>query len=484
MSGIQDSGFHDVVWYKREFTIPKDWEDKQIILHFGAVDYLADVFVNGQHVGQHEGGHTSFSFNITNVINKGAATIVVRAEDPSTDETIPRGKQFWQEKSAAIWYTRTTGIWQTVWLEPVEEAHIKTVRYTPNVDEGIVAVELEFSDLANDQRVEIDISFKGESVVNDQIQINELYTKRSYDLFNRSIFKTNFHNAGWCWTPENPNLFDVQLRLLDQDDKRLDTVDSYFGMRKIHTEDGVVYLNNKAYYQKLILDQGYWKEGLLTAPTDEAFRQDIELAKQMGFNGCRKHQKVEDPRFLYWADQLGFLVWGESASFVSYSNEAVSRAVNEWKEIIQRDYNHPSIVTWVPVNESWGVPAIHSNRQQQHYSQAIYHFIHSLDTTRLVISNDGWEMTETDICAIHSYVAGDANDEQKYEEFERMLLTKENVLSSRPSGRILYVNGFAHQGEPLILTEFGGIGFKVGMMQAGAIQLSAIKRIFSMTINE
>ncbi|MED3622614.1 glycoside hydrolase family 2 protein [Neobacillus thermocopriae] len=461
LSGINDPSFHDHVWYRREFTVPKEWSGQKIILHFGAVDYRAWVYVNGQYAGYHEGGHVSFSFDITELLTWETETIVVRVEDPSRDETIPRGKQFWFEKSDSIWYTRTTGIWQTVWLEPVSSTNISKLRLTPDIDRGDIIVEFEVKGNYLNKKAEIEIGFKGEKVVLDTIEIFEAYNKRSINLYNRQIFRTSFHHVGWNWAPESPNLFDIKITLKD-DQEVLDEIDSYFGMRKIHIENGMVYLNNKPYYQKLVLDQGYWPDGLLTAPTDEDLKKDIELALEMGFNGCRKHQKVEDPRFLYWADKLGFLVWGECPASPSYSEDAASRLTKEWIEIIERDYNHPSIVAWVPLNESWGVPFIKFNKQQQHHSLAMYHLIHSLDPTRLVISNDGWELTVTDICAIHNYNHGSSDEKEKYEAFKESLATKENLLRSKPANRGIYADGFEHNGEPILLTEFGGIGFKVG----------------------
>lgn len=461
LSGINVPSFHDHVWYRREFTVPKEWSGQKIILHFGAVDYRAWVYVNGQYAGYHEGGHVSFSFDITELLTWETETIVVRVEDPSRDETIPRGKQFWFEKSDSIWYTRTTGIWQTVWLEPVSSTHISKLRLTPDIDRGDIIVEFEVKGNYLNKKAEIEIGFKGEKVVLDTIEIFEAYNKRSINLYNRQIFRTSFHHVGWNWAPESPNLFDIKITLKD-DQEVLDEIDSYFGMRKIHIENGMVYLNNKPYYQKLVLDQGYWPDGLLTAPTDEDLKKDIELALEMGFNGCRKHQKVEDPRFFYWADKLGFLVWGECPASPSYSEDAASRLTKEWIEIIERDYNHPSIVAWVPLNESWGVPFIKFNKQQQHHSLAMYHLIHSLDPTRLVISNDGWELTVTDICAIHNYNHGSSDEKEKYEAFKESLATKENLLRSKPANRGIYADGFEHNGEPILLTEFGGIGFKVG----------------------
>ncbi|OCA87645.1 glycoside hydrolase family 2 [Bacillus sp. FJAT-27225] len=463
LSGIHDPSFHDHVWYRREFTVPKEWSGRNVVLHFGAVDYRAWIYVNGKFAGFHEGGHTSFSLDITNELTWGTETLVVRVEDPSTDETIPRGKQFWIEKSDAIWYTRTTGIWQTVWLEPVAPESITKLRMTPDIDNGNVIVEWEVTGEFEGKAVDIDIRFKGERVVKDTVEVVEAYTKRAINLYNRKVFRTSFHHIGWNWSPETPNLFDISLVLRKAGtDEVLDSVDSYFGMRKVHTENGMVYLNNKPYYQKLVLDQGYWPDGLLTAPSDEDLKRDIELTLEMGFNGCRKHQKVEDPRFLYWADKLGFLVWGECAASPSYSEDAAARLTKEWIEIIERDYNHPSVVAWVPVNESWGVPFIKNNKQQQHHSLAMYHLIHSLDPTRMVISNDGWELTVTDICAIHNYNHGNASEKAKYEAFKESISTKEKLLHSMPALRGVYADGFEHRGEPILLTEFGGIGFKVG----------------------
>lgn len=461
LSGIEDSSFHDHMWYKRKFTLNKDWFDQRIFLHFGAVDYRCWVYINGKYVGLHEGGHTSFFFDITDYLTWDEEVVVLHVEDPSTDETIPRGKQFWIEESNGIWYTRTSGVWQTVWIEPVNPTYISNLRLTPDVDRGNINLELDVSGNYYGTMVEIEIKFKDQLLAKDIILVTESYNSRAINLYNQYIFRTGFHHEGWNWTPENPNLFDINLKL-KKNDKILDNVDSYFGMRKIHTEEGMVYLNNKPYYQKLVLDQGYWPDGLLTAPSDEDFKKDINLSREMGFNGCRKHQKVEDPRFLYWADKLGFLVWGECAAFPSYSEKAASRLTNEWIEIVERDYNHPSIVSWVPINESWGVPYIRTNLQQQHHSLTLYHLIHSLDMTRLVISNDGWELTETDICAIHNYNHGNEDDLLKYQAFKNSLFSKDSILSSRPSGRSIYANGFSNKGEPILLTEFGGIGFKVG----------------------
>ncbi|MGX7030413.1 glycoside hydrolase family 2 protein [Vagococcus zengguangii] len=460
LSGVEDKSVHEIIWYYRQFEYNKQ-EDTLCMLHFGAVDYHTTVYVNGELVGEHEGGHTSFSFDITHYVNEGENSLAIRVYDPIEDELIPRGKQFWESESRGIWYTNSLGIWQTVWLENVPKKNLSKVSFTPNVDKGTITMDFKVSEATIEATLNYKIYLEGKLLINDRVEIYDTSFSREVDLLNNKIFRSNFHEAGWLWTPENPVLFDVEFVLEDKNIV-LDEVSSYFGMRKIHTEKGMTFLNNRPYYQKLILDQGYWPEGLLTAPTDDDYVKDIELSKQMGFNGCRKHQKVEDPRFLYWADKLGYLVWGECASAPSYSNEAVNRLTCEWMEIIERDYNHPSIVTWVPLNESWGVPNIHGDKQQQSFSKSMYYFLHSIDTTRLVISNDGWEMTETDICAIHNYAHGQKNEIKKYHHFKETLRTVENLINIPPVKWDIFASGSDYKGQPILLTEFGGIGYKIG----------------------
>jgi len=459
LSQVTDKTLSDFCWYHRKFIVPNEMSGKQIRLHFGAVDYQTWIYINGTMVGSHEGGHTPFCFDITPYLCEGEQSLTLRVYDPIYDESIPRGKQSWLGKSHSIWYTPTTGIWQTVWLEAVEKTHIKKVRFTPDVDKGTITIEANIAGDSKDISLDINITYKGEPIVCNKVSTSESYIRVELEVYGKQVFNTPFHHVGMTWTPEHPNLFDITLRL--NSPVGTDEVKSYFGMRKIHTENGMVYLNNRPYYQKLVLDQGYWPGGLLTAPTDEDFKTDIQLAKAMGFNGARKHQKVEDPRFLYWADQLGFLVWGECGAAPSFSDDAVARLTREWIEIVERDYNHPCIVTWVPFNESWGIPNIAFSRQEQNHTLGLYYLIKSLDTTRLVISNDGWEMTKTDICAFHTYSHGHESEVRKYNYYKDSLATKENLFKSTFVGRRLYAQGYEHQGEPILLTEFGGIAYKV-----------------------
>ncbi len=462
LSGIQEDKNHEILWYKKSFEIETNGKER-VLLHFGAVDYHAMIFLNGGLVCEHEGGHTSFTVDITDFLdrNKKEQSLAVRVYDPLEDELIPRGKQIWEDQPKGIWYTGTTGIWQTVWVEKVNHKYISDLKFTSLFDEGKESIICITEDTDFGDAISYQISFEGNTICEGEVKCHNHTIKWDVDLIQNHIFRTNFHDNGWAWTPESPSLFEVLLVLKDAEGHVFDRVESYFGFRKVHKENGMVYLNNKPYYQKLVLDQGYWREGLMTAPADEAFKRDIELAKEMGFNGCRKHQKTEDPIFLYWADKLGFLVWGECASTVMYDPKAVKRLMTEWTEIIQRDYNHPSIIVWVPLNESWGIPNVHRNSMQQHFSQTMYHVLHALDDTRLVISNDGWEMTETDICAIHNYMHGQKEEVRKFAHYREMLANSRNLIDMPSTCWDIYAKGFAHTGEPVMLTEFGGIGFEL-----------------------
>ncbi|HYE13258.1 MAG TPA: glycoside hydrolase family 2 TIM barrel-domain containing protein [Pyrinomonadaceae bacterium] len=452
MSGIGDTSFHDVVWYRRALNVPENFlrDGRRVTLNFGAVDYEAEVWVNGLHAGSHRGGHVGFSFDITDLLKGGANAVVVRAFDPSTDRTLPRGKQFWRPKSESIWYTRTTGIWQPVWIESVGPVHVRRLRVTPDVDNSQVGVEAVLSGTAQGLKLRTTVRLA------NQVQAqSEVAAVTARPL---AVHKLNEQRL---WAPWEPTLYDLTVELVGQSGQVLDRVESYFGQRKVSTHDGRVYLNNYPYYLRLVLDQGYWPDSLLTPPSDEAMQFDIKTAKAMGLNGARKHQKVEDPRWLYWADKLGFFVWGEMANAQDYTDEYVARFTDEWQQIVARDYNHPSIIVWVPLNESWGVLDIFTNRQQQEHAKTMYYLLRSLDPTRLVIDNDGWEHTDaTDLFALHDYA-------RTGEE----LAARYKILETEPAkvprnGRDALALGYKYNGSPFVLTEFGGIAYRVGGRRA------------------
>ncbi|OQA78395.1 MAG: Evolved beta-galactosidase subunit alpha [Tenericutes bacterium ADurb.Bin239] len=444
LSGINDQSFHDYVWYRRTFKVEKQ-KGKRYLLHFGAVDYECKVYLNKKLIGEHIGGQAPFSFDVTAFLNFVEEELVVWVSDLSTDEHMPRGKQYWKEKPEGIWYNRTTGIWQTVWLEIVPEAYVTRMKITPLYDEGKVHFALTLSEAG--QKLVLQ---GADNLLKYSATVNTLEHE-----FTLQVFKDKKDYDTKSWSPENPYLFKFTLSYGD------DHLSSYFGMRKVHAADAITYLNNKPYYMKLVLDQGYWPESLVTPPSHEALEYDIKMAKAMGFNGARKHQKCEDPYFHYYADKLGFLVWAEMASSIKFSELSAWRDKNEWQQIMKRDYNHPSIVSWVPLNESWGVNEIATDKRQQQHALDLYNFIKSQDKTRFVVGNDGWEQVITDICAIHNYNHGHHDDKEAIAAFNKSISTKDALLNSQPAKRPIYANGYAYRGEPILLTEFGGISYQM-----------------------
>ena len=300
-SGIGDTSFHPWIWYRRAFTVPSGWKGKRVLLHFGAVDYQATVWVNGKLAGRHEGGSTPFVFDVTPLLKPGANGLTVRAFDPPTDRSIPRGKQYWEPKSRGIFYTRTSGIWQTVWLEAVGETWLRKVNITPARD-GAVRIDARIGNPQPGLELRTVVSLDGQAV-------GESVSAAPGARVDAGVF---VHDPR-LWTPESPRLYDAVFELR-RGGTVIDRVNSYFGFRSVSAEGGRILLNGRPYYLKMVLDQGYWPESTLTPPSDEAIQYDIRMTKEMGFNGARKHQKLEDPRFLYWADKMGFLVSSEAAN--------------------------------------------------------------------------------------------------------------------------------------------------------------------------
>jgi len=440
-SGIADPSFHPWIWYRRSFTPPEAWRGKRIWLRFQAVDYRAMVWVNGQYVGGHEGGSTPFGFDVTERLKPGSNTLTVRVEDPPADRSIPRGKQYWEPKSRGIFYSRTSGIWQTVWLEPLEETHLERVRITPDNDG---AVRLEAWIARPGPGLELHAAIRWDNKV---VAAGMTAAETSPAVLLAGVADPRL------WSPASPNLYDVTFELR-RGPAVVDRVSSYFGFRSAGVQNGRFLLNGRPYYLKFVLDQGYWPQSNLTPPSDDAIQYDIRRTKEMGFNGARKHQKVEDPRYLYWADRLGLLVSGEMPNAYVFHAGYVDRFTREWIEALERDYNHPSIVIWAPINESWGTPNLRDPRQQ-HHLKSLYSLTKSLDATRLVIDNEGWQHTDqTDLFAVHDYAR---TGELLLERWNRDL-TRPGAIWP-PIGPGYLIPGFAYNGAPLYLSEFGGIAY-------------------------
>jgi beta-galactosidase/beta-glucuronidase len=454
LSGIHDPSFHNAVWYRRSFSLPEPMHDRQILLHFGAVDYTCRLWVNDQFIREHTGGQCGFSADITDALNaSGENVIVLEARDDPADLEMPRGKQYWKPESESIFYTRTTGIWQSVWLEAVSPMHLCSCRITPLFDERSVRFSYALSAAPQHVTLTAEITFRGKTA--GAVSVTPTSARGAFDWqIDQSALSAWNYQEDLVWTPEQPNLFDVTFRILEHGCE-VDAVQSYFGMRKVSIQNGQFLLNSRPYYQKLVLDQGYWPESLLTAPSDEAFIRDIELTKAMGFNGVRKHQKVEDPRYLYHADRMGLLVWGEIGAAYLYSEQYADRIYREWLDVLWRDYNHPCIVVWTPLNESWGVQEIETDPRQQAHSEAMVAITKSMDTTRLVVDNDGWEHTNGDLLTIHDYSPSG-------EMLRAHLGSMDAILALRPAQRALFVGRHAYAGQPILLSEFGGVKFVPG----------------------
>ncbi|GHV50897.1 beta-glucuronidase [Spirochaetia bacterium] len=446
-SGIADLGYHPSIWYSRTFNVPEFFEDRRIILKFGAVDFECRVWVNGCSVGSHQGGYTPFSFDISGIADRKAPNRLTLQVFDRNDTTQPRGKQYWKAENDRCWYTPCSGIWQSVWLEAVPDLYITGLALRPDIDSSSVVGLLSLNARPQESaELRLSLSYRGRTVQTAVFSIREQQTP-----FVLSIQEEDAIDEVHYWSPETPNLYDLSCALISAAGET-DELETCFGMRKISIQDGRILLNNRPLYQRLVLDQAYWEEGLLSPRSAEDFRKDVELIKALGFNGVRLHQKIEDPRFYYWADKLGLLVWGEMPSAYRYCPESCRHILNEWTTFIERDMNHPSIICWVPFNESWGLRNIVHNKSQQEFAAAIYHLTKALDGTRLVSVNDGWEQTVSDICGIHDYVRDGT-------ALGKKLRNLPALLQCAAQNRMLYAEGFAHRGEPVLITEFGGIAF-------------------------
>ncbi|WP_099205005.1 glycoside hydrolase family 2 protein [Scatolibacter rhodanostii] len=455
LSGIEDESQHPVVWYQRSVIIPEDKQTKKVMLHFEGSDYFTKVWVNGKFCGSHRGGYARFSFDITEALHSGENSLVVRVED-SKDPQQPRGKQRWTNESYACWYVQTTGIWKTVWLEYVPENSIEQVKMTPNLGKGSVDIDAKVlsENYGEELLLEASVSYQDQFI--NKIIIPVMKKNLAFSL---PVGRTDLDGFEWnihTWTPENPNLYDISFRLLENQEQH-DAVYSYFGMREIAIQNGHVLLNGQPIYQRLILDQGYWKDSHITPPDEEALLEDIDKIKMLGYNGLRKHQKTEDERFLYWCDVKGMLVWSEFPAAYQFSDYAVQLMTEEWMQIVRQNYNHPSIIVWTPFNESWGIGGIKSNRTQQHLTEAVYHLTKTFDPMRPVVLNDGWEHTCSDIITLHDYEELGKILRARYENHKEDIVAGE--LSHNLS-QFAMAKGFAYKGQPILISEYGGIAFQ------------------------
>jgi len=452
LSGINDKTFHPIVWYQREIDCV-DLNNSRYLLHFEGVDYETTLWVNGQYAASHIGGNSRFTVDITPFVNEGVNKMVLRVKDDLKDMTIPRGKQYWKEEAEVMWFTQMTGIWRDVWLEATPKMALKNLRLTPQINSKSLDVSISTTILPSNTNVSLGIKvlIDGEVILEDIKRIFDVKT-----FFSLGLPDFNDHGLGHWWSPESPNLYDLELDLI-VNGERIDHVKSYFGMRQVSVEKNKFCLNNRPYFMRMVLDQGYFKESILTPPSFEALERDVLLTKELGFNSVRKHMMSCDSRYLYLCDFHGLAVWSEMAAAYDYSEQYAYQMIDEWKSIVTDFYNHPSIVTYTPLNESWGVPEIYYSSKQQAHAQSLYYITKSVDDTRPVISNDGWEHCQSDLFTVHDY-------ESNVEILTDRYSSVENIIDQMPGlgGRkFLYCPGYEYEGQPVLCTEMGGVNYRL-----------------------
>ena len=433
-SGVQNIDFMPSVWYAKNITINKEQLCGRVILHFGACDYLTTVYVNGKNVGKHIGGYTSFEFDITEYLIEGNNRIVVNAYDNMRSNGQSVGKQSREYYSHLCDYTRTSGIWQTVWLEFVPEIYLKNVKVTATDLNGMVVIEPTLSAYAKKATLKTKVSFGGKCVCSDEFALSGTTTVCAFKV-----------NEPKLWGVGEPNLYDIKYELVI-DGKPVDKVNGYFGIRRIDIDGYKVLINGKSVFQRLVLDQGFYPDGIYTAPSDEALKKDIELSMRLGFNGARLHQKVFEERYLYHADKAGYLVWGEFPDWgIDISkHEALHEMLPQWLETVERDYNHPCIIGWCPHNETWD---FNNRRQLDTNISIVYDTTKQIDGTRPVIDASGFYHTgHTDIFDTHDY-------EQNGE-----ILGKRMKEHDGGSYHVFFADRQSYDGKiPFMISECGGI---------------------------
>ncbi len=425
LSGIEHKDFMSAVWYRREFELSAEELKDLIFIHFGAVDYNATVYINGFEAGTHKGGYVSFKIDITKLCKLGKNIVTVYAVDEVRDPMVPHGKQCEEYFSKGCDYTRTTGIWQTVYLEFVPKAYIKSFKFFPDTENASLNIQAELSAAGS---LKAEAFYQGKNVGEACVSSVGGFTQLNLALSEKHL-----------WEVGNGRLYDLKLTFNE------DTVNSYFGLRNVALSGMKFLINGKSVFQRLVLDQGFYPDGIYTAPSDEDLLNDIKLSKEVGFNGARLHEKIFEPRFLYHADREGYIVWGEYPNWgADHTNGAsVYSILPEWTEELQRDFNHPSIIGWCPFNETWD---IHNSRQDNELLRIVYRATKAIDQTRPCIDTSGNYHVETDIFCVHDYDQNPAAFKERYD-----------ALPNEGEMFTFFADRQQWEGQPVMISEYGGI---------------------------
>ena len=442
LSGVGQTDFLPAVWYRRDFAVPEAWGGSRVLLHFGASDYRTDVWVNDRPAGSHAGGYTPFSFDITGLLRPEGNSVAVCARDDPRTGRQPRGKQSDAYYSHDCDYTRTTGIWQTVWIERVPRQALEGLRILPDPDNGRVHLEAVLSPGADGFALRARALWEGRPAGEAQARVTGRHVRMAVPL-----------DPVQLWEPGAPRLYGLELALLDPAGRTADLVGSYFGLRTVTLGRKAILINHRPVFQRLVLDQGFYPDGIYTAPTDEAIRRDIAIAMDMGFNGARMHQKVFDPRYLYWADRMGYLVWGEYPSWGLdiTTPQGLETFLPEWLEAVERDFNSPALVGWCPFNETWDR---NGTRQDDNVLRIAWQMTRALDPTRPVIDASGNFHVRTDVFDIHDY-----------EQDPRKFAARFEPMKHGGAPYVTFPDRQHSDGQPYFVSEYGGIWWNPG--QAG-----------------
>lgn len=426
------------VWYRREFEVPYSWKDNRVLIHFGAVDYDSEVWINGVSVGRHKGGYSSFTYDITEKLRDGVNVVTVCAEDDPRTGLQPKGKQRSEHHFIhnIADYTRTTGIWQTVWLECVPNEYIESLKMIPNVKNECFHIETHLVGNVDGYTLEIKALYE-----------NKVVGTATSVVIGNSISAMVPLSEAHLWGLGGPELYDLEFTLLNNG-KIIDNVQSYMGLRSVHLRDGAILINGKPVFQRLVLDQGFNPDGIYTPPSEEHMINDINISLGLGFNGARLHEKIFEPRFLYLADKMGYLVWGEHANWgLNITTPmGLKQFLPEWMEALKRDFNHPAIIGWCPFNETWDEHITSGARQDNDVLRIVYNVTKAIDTTRPVIDVSGNFHVVTDIYDIHDYDQVPVSFAAKFEPM-------------KDGGKVFdpWENRQSYEGQPYFVSEYGGI---------------------------
>lgn len=448
-SGINKKEMVNTIWYQKDLLLSKKQIEGKLFFNIEGSDYITKIFVNGQLIKEHRGAYSRISADITNFVFEGNNSIVIRVEDNNSPSQL-LGKQRWIEKNFGCWYLQMTGIWKSIWIEWTKsEKYISDVKITPKFKSKQVELDINTINTNKDDVLHVGIYFEGKLVSKFSYNCVKGQQLILLDIENKMISEWGIAE----WSPSDPNLYDLYLTLNSDEDEIM----SYFGMREIEIQKSQIFLNGRLLYQKLILDQGYWNTTNLTPPNYEALEDDVRNIIKLGYNGVRKHQKIEDERFYYLCDKYGLLVWAEAPSPYLFCDNMISNFCREWINIVKQLYNHPSIITWTPINESWGVSGIRDDFKQQKFSEMVYSLTKSFDNSRPVIVNDGWEHTVSDIITLHDY---DENPDKFFKRYELLFKSIKDNEFSHNNLKMVFAKGYSYNNQPIIISEFGGIAFE------------------------